>query len=113
MRLQVIHLVAEVVAAVDASHPVEVRGISQLQGEVDLDRAAPGPALYVPEVLAVVEDTGEEGIAGDLPGDLRSYRPNSRDLAVLAILHVLPAALYDLVADEHEEFGTRRVRLHR
>jgi len=56
----VIVLRAEAFAAIDALDPVELWRLPQLQGKSYLHRRAPGPALDVPKVLAVVEDPGEE-----------------------------------------------------
>ena len=85
VRLDVIFLDVKAFATVGASHPVEVGGRTQLQGEEDLDRGVTGPAADVAEVLAVVIEPGEEGILGDLLGDLRGDRPDPGYLTYLAL----------------------------
>jgi hypothetical protein len=103
--LDVIVLGVESVAAVHAANPVEFGGLSQLQGQKDLDLGAAGPAADVPEVLAVVEEAGQERIGGDLPGDLGCDGTDPGDLAELSLSHVLPTPRGDLVGDQHDELG--------
>jgi len=55
-------------AAVCAFHPVELGWMAQLQGQEDFDRRVAGPAADLTEILAVVEHSGEKGVAGDLSG---------------------------------------------
>ncbi len=66
MRLDVIELGMEAIPAVDAFDPIELWWLAQLEGDPDLDRDVAGPALEVPQVLAVEHDRVQEGDFGDL-----------------------------------------------
>src|SRR5688500_13051581 len=92
-RLDVIALVAEPVAAVHALDPVELRWSAQLESPAHLGRSVAAEGLELPEILAVVEDAGQEGVFGELFGNLRRDRPETWDLADLAGAHLAPAAL--------------------
>ncbi|MFN2489145.1 MAG: hypothetical protein ABR529_05315 [Actinomycetota bacterium] len=91
--MNVIELGPEMVAAISTSDPIEIRGFTQLERRPDLDRDIPGPALEVPEIVAVEEDAAQERIGGDLFGALRRYGTDAGDLAHLSRLHLLPSTL--------------------
>jgi hypothetical protein len=70
--LDVVVLGRKALAAVGATDAIEVGWIAELEGDEDLDRDVAGPAAQVSQVHPVVEHPGEEGIGGDIPGDLGS-----------------------------------------
>jgi hypothetical protein len=69
MGLDVIVLGPKAVPAIDASDAVEGRRMPELQGEPHLHRNVAGSAPHATEVLAVVEDPGQERIGPDFAGD--------------------------------------------
>jgi hypothetical protein len=91
MWFDVIEFIPKPIAAVHAPDAVELGRIAELEGERDFDRRAPRPLAQMPEVLAVVEDPGQEGIGriflatsgetGPTPGSctpLLSAHPSTR-----------------------------------
>jgi hypothetical protein len=57
---EVIVLITEAVGAIGTPDAVESGWFPKLQGKSNLDRRVAGPSAHLPEVLAVVEDPGEE-----------------------------------------------------
>lgn len=78
----------EVVPAIGATDPVEIRRLPQLERGPDLDRDVARLPLEVPKVLAVEEHRVQERIGGDLLGDLWRHRTDAGDLAHLCGPHV-------------------------
>ena len=67
-----------------------------------------GPSYEVPQVIAVVEDSAQEGVGAISLATCGDTGPRAGDLAELARAYVGPAPLGDLAADQHHQLGTPR-----